>query len=101
VSVISLDLFQSPAERAEAFDELTTSNPILLQIFDDGPAAFGEHGIAALHVDGAPTRALERIVATAQIVLYIIQCRLQLPLPLFELRELALGGSQTPRKLIR
>ena len=70
--------------------------PILFPVIDNRPAAFGKPGAAGLGFAGAPSGTLQSIVATAGIVLDVIERRAQLRVPLLEPVKLRLDGRRIP-----
>ncbi len=84
------------SNQGQMLGQLSMQHPIPLPVIDNRPTAFRQNGAAGLGLSRAPSGALQRIVATAGIVLDVIECRLQLRVPLLEPVKLDLDGRQTP-----
>ncbi len=95
-ALISIELAQTPANRGGASSKLCALLADSLPIRDDRGAAFGEQRLSRLRFDGLPAGALERIGASAHLVLQVVQGGLQLRIAPIELGERVARLCQIP-----
>lgn len=79
-------------EQFQPLAQLRPQRTDLLALERDGRTILGEHGASRLGLSRAPSAAFQRIVATAGLVLEIIEGVLELPIMLDQPIELGAGS---------